>query len=72
MFELRNHCRNPAVCGITTLDYDHTAILGSSIESIAWHKAGIFKNGGIAVVSEQPNAAMQVLRERAAIKNVCF
>uniref|UniRef100_A0A915PQD8 tetrahydrofolate synthase n=1 Tax=Setaria digitata TaxID=48799 RepID=A0A915PQD8_9BILA len=64
-----NIIQNPVVCGITTLDYDHTAILGSTIESIAWQKAGIFKNGGIAVVSEQTSAAMQVFRERSALKN---
>ena len=35
-------------CGITTLDIDHTAILGSTVEEIAWHKAGIMKSGSIA------------------------
>ncbi|KAL3990274.1 bifunctional protein FolC family protein [Acanthocheilonema viteae] len=68
-YDCTNIIQNPVVCGVTTLDYDHVEMLGSTIESIAWHKAGIFKNGGIAVVSEQPNAAMQVLRERAAFKN---
>uniref|UniRef100_A0A0R3RF83 Folylpolyglutamate synthase n=1 Tax=Elaeophora elaphi TaxID=1147741 RepID=A0A0R3RF83_9BILA len=68
-YDCTNIIQNPVVCGVTTLDYDHTAMLGSTIESIAWHKAGIFKNGGIAVVSQQPNAAMKVLRDRAACKN---
>ena len=31
------------VCGITLLDKDHLHILGGTVESIAWHKAGIFK-----------------------------
>lgn len=35
--------RHPVVCGITTLDYDHTGILGDTIEQIAWQKAGIMK-----------------------------
>ncbi|VDK88497.1 unnamed protein product [Litomosoides sigmodontis] len=68
-YDCTNVIQNPIVCGITTLDYDHTAMLGSTIESIAWHKAGIFKNGSSAVVSEQTSTAMQVLRERAASKN---
>uniref|UniRef100_A0A1I8ED53 tetrahydrofolate synthase n=1 Tax=Wuchereria bancrofti TaxID=6293 RepID=A0A1I8ED53_WUCBA len=61
--------KNPVVCGVTTLDYDHMPLLGSTIELIAWHKAGIFKSGGIAVVSEQPDGAMKVLKERATSKN---
>ncbi|MCP9263034.1 Folylpoly-gamma-glutamate synthetase [Dirofilaria immitis] len=68
-YDCTNIIQNPVVCGVTTLDYDHTAMLGSTIESIAWHKAGIFKSGGMAIVSEQPKAAMQVLRKRAAFKN---
>ncbi len=31
------------VCGITLLDKDHMHFLGGSVESMAWHKAGIFK-----------------------------
>uniref|UniRef100_A0A8R1TQH4 Folylpolyglutamate synthase n=2 Tax=Onchocerca TaxID=6281 RepID=A0A8R1TQH4_ONCVO len=68
-YDCTNIIQNPIVCGVTTLDYDHTAMLGSTIESIAWHKAGIFKNGGMAIVSKQPKAAMQMLRERASCKN---
>ena len=37
--------------GITTLDYDHTKILGETIEEIAWHKAGIMKEGTVAFVN---------------------
>ena len=35
--------RKPAVCGVTLLEKDHLKSLGGSVESIAWHKAGIFK-----------------------------
>ena len=35
--------RRPVVCGVTSLGIDHTNILGNTIESIAWNKAGIFK-----------------------------
>ncbi|KAK6112551.1 bifunctional protein FolC family protein [Brugia pahangi] len=64
-----NIIQNPVVCGVTTLDYDHMPLLGSTIELIAWHKAGIFKSDGIAIVSEQPDGAMKVLKERATSKN---
>lgn len=33
------------MCGITALGYDHMAILGDTIEKIAWQKAGIMKVG---------------------------
>ncbi|KAJ9627021.1 hypothetical protein H2203_003481 [Taxawa tesnikishii (nom. ined.)] len=39
---------------------------GETIESIAWHKAGIFKPGVPAFSAPQPESAIQVLRERAA------
>lgn len=60
------------VCGLTTLELDHTAVLGESIESIAWHKAGIFKEGGIAIVAKQTEEAMKVIRARAKEKNVMY
>ena len=47
-YDCTNIIRNPIACGITTLDIDHTAILGKTVEEIAWHKAGIMKEGSIA------------------------
>lgn len=35
--------RNPVACGIASLGFDHTAVLGNTIEKIASHKAGIIK-----------------------------
>jgi folylpolyglutamate synthase len=32
------------VRGITLIDYDHTRVLGSTLEQIAWEKGGIFVN----------------------------
>jgi dihydrofolate synthase / folylpolyglutamate synthase len=40
----------PAVCAITTIGLEHTAILGDTLEAIAAEKAGIIK-AGIPVVS---------------------
>ena len=36
---------SPVICGITTLDIDHTGSRGNTIEEIAMHKAGIMKKG---------------------------
>jgi len=60
----------PTVTGITTLGLDHTEVLGPLIENIAWHKAGIFKPGIPAFSSPQTPAATEVLRQRAAEKDV--
>lgn len=35
---------------ITSVDFDHTEILGGSLEAIAYEKAGIIKPGGIAIL----------------------
>lgn len=53
---------------ITQLGIDHVAMLGDTVEQIAWHKAGILKRGVKAFtqrLDDQP-MVMQVLRARAA------
>jgi len=52
------------------LGIDHTAVLGSTIQEIAWHKAGIMKRGVPAFTVAQPAEAMAVLQARAAEKGV--
>jgi folylpolyglutamate synthase/dihydropteroate synthase len=42
-YDATNIVPRPVVCGITSLGYDHVAILGDTIEKIAWQKAGIIK-----------------------------
>jgi dihydrofolate synthase/folylpolyglutamate synthase len=46
-----NVIERPEVAVITTIDYDHTEILGDTLEKIAFEKAGIIKDGS-PVVSE--------------------
>ena len=76
------HIGQPIVCGITSLDFDHTKQLGSTLGEIAWHKAGIFKArmqlrmlvkicfttqaGRPAYTIPQEREAMQVIRERSS------
>ena len=51
---------------ITTIERDHLAALGGSLESIALSKAGILKPGGLVVVAEQPLAdAYNVVKKHA-------
>lgn len=68
-YDCTNVVRKPVVCGITSLELDHTSILGTTVESIAWHKSGIMKPGvPTFTVEEQPGMAMTVLSERAKEK----
>lgn len=52
---------DPTVSVITTLDFEHTAILGSSMAEIARNKAGIIKPSKPVVAAEQPDEAMDVI-----------
>lgn len=61
---------HPEACGITSISYDHTNILGSTLDKIAEEKAGIFKHGVPVVSAPQPKEVKKVLR-RAAEKANC-
>src|SRR5699024_4599630 len=50
---------------VTPISIDHTRLLGSTIEQIATEKAGIIKEGAIAVVGVQEPETMSILVERA-------
>jgi dihydrofolate synthase/folylpolyglutamate synthase len=55
----------PIATAITSIDFDHQAQLGDSIESIAREKAGIIKPGVPVVCGPLPAAADRVVREIA-------
>src|SRR5690606_23767555 len=69
-YDTTNFVQRPIVTGITSLGLDHVVQLGSGIESIAWHKAGIFKPGTTALSVPQDPAAIPVLKARAAEKGI--
>ncbi|GKZ36840.1 hypothetical protein AbraIFM66950_008072 [Aspergillus brasiliensis] len=68
-FDATNVIQNPVVTAITSLGLDHVAQLGPTIESIAWHKSGIFKSGAPALSVPQGASPTEVLHARAAEKN---
>jgi dihydrofolate synthase/folylpolyglutamate synthase len=53
---------DPAVSVITSISYDHTAILGRTLGAIAREKAGIMRPGRPALLAKQRPAAMRALR----------
>lgn len=62
--------RKTLVAGITPLDLDHTQLLGSTLESIAWNKSGIMKEGCIAFTVNQPENVLKVFHDRSNEKKV--
>jgi len=53
----------PLVAVITSLSYDHTPYLGSTLPLIAREKAGIIKDGAVVVSAPQLPEAMAVIEE---------
>ncbi|KAJ2907743.1 Folylpolyglutamate synthetase, partial [Coemansia aciculifera] len=65
-FDSTNIVSRPAVCGIASLGLDHQSELGSTIAEIAWHKAGIIKQGvPVFTVPQAEPVALDVIRSRA-------
>ena len=55
----------PKVSVVCPIGLDHTHILGDTIDQVAAEKAGIIKEGSVAVLAGQDPAAAQVLLARA-------
>ncbi len=60
----------PEVAVITNIGLDHTDYLGSTVEEIATTKAGIFKNGGDAVIYRSTPSVEKVLETVCDERNV--
>ncbi len=54
---------NPEVCIITSISFDHTEVLGSSLAKIAGEKTGIIKPGCMVVTSPQTDEVGKVIEE---------
>jgi dihydrofolate synthase / folylpolyglutamate synthase len=52
----------PELSVITSISYDHTAILGRTLEAIATEKAGILRQDRPALLAEQRPSALRALR----------
>lgn len=68
-FDSTNVVVKPVVVGLTSLGMDHVDLLGNSIVSIAWHKAGILKPGSQVITVPQCSVAMEVIKQRSKEKN---
>ncbi len=60
-----NVIKKPLLSVITHIDFDHTKILGNTIEKIAYEKAGIIKDNSVVVLGDEKEQVRNV------ILNVC-
>ena len=65
-----NVIRVPEVAVITNIGLDHTDYLGSTVEEIAHTKAGIFKEGGSAVIYRGKPSVEAVFEQVCAERNI--
>ena len=61
-FDATNAIDCPEAAVIMNIGLDHTAILGDTVEQIAFEKAGIIKPGGEVVLYQQPKSVEDVIR----------
>lgn len=54
----------PEICAITNIALDHVALLGDTVEKIAFEKAGIMKRGTVCVIGQR-SACERVFIDRA-------
>ncbi len=55
----------PLATAVTNIDLEHTQYLGTTLEEIAYEKAGILKSGVPAVVGEEHDVPRSVILKRA-------
>ena len=63
-----NIIKAPLLSVITGIDYDHTAILGDTLEKIAYEKAGIIKEGCPVLVAQTAESISDIFKKEAAQK----
>ena len=64
---------NPAACIITSISLDHQAILGDTIEKIAWQKAGIIKPScKTFTLKSQEDSVLRVFRKEAKLRDAAL
>ena len=68
-YDATNIIEKPEVCVLTSISYDHTDILGSTLKEIAGEKSGIIKQGCTVVSSPQQYEATQVIQEACEQKH---
>lgn len=65
-----NVIKYPELTVISSISYDHKAILGDTLKEIACQKAGIIKESSPVVLSENPEEVCKIVEQEAKEKTV--
>jgi dihydrofolate synthase/folylpolyglutamate synthase len=60
---------DPLVSAVVSLDFDHEAFLGTTLDAIAREKAGVMRPGRAVVIGPVPDEARRALLDEAGKKN---
>lgn len=63
-YDSTNIVRNTEVVGLTSLQLEHTQLLGDTLGEIAWQKAGIIKENSHVYTIPQQDVCMKVITDR--------
>ena len=69
-YDATNVIEKPIITAITNIDFDHTELLGKTLEKIAFDKAGIIKHGSIFFTTEQRQSLLKIFNEICNEKRV--
>ncbi|WP_027701091.1 bifunctional folylpolyglutamate synthase/dihydrofolate synthase [Metaclostridioides mangenotii] len=71
-YDATNVINSSLVSVITSISLDHIGVLGNTVQKIAYEKAGIIKENGVAIVYEQKREAEEVIKDICKQKNAEF
>lgn len=71
-YDATNMIRGPKITAITTIDYDHTEILGNTLRKIAYDKAGIITEGSTFFTSEQRPELLRLFKKICKEKGAAY
>lgn len=69
-YDSTNIIKNTEIVGITSLQLEHTQLLGDTLDQIAWQKAGIIKENSHVYAMQQADVCLKVINERFVEKKV--
>lgn len=69
-YDATNVIEKPHVTAITNIDFDHTEILGKTLQKIAFDKAGILKKGSTFFTTEQRPSLLKIFADICEEKNI--
>lgn len=72
LLDSTNLITKPVCSVLTKIDYDHTAILGDTIQLIAEQKCGIIKQNSITISGKQTDTVLRIIADTAKSKQNRF